>query len=111
VANPAQARLLRNPHVGGFVFPGHPVVYINVCSRTFRQADAGDTFALHVLAAEVAHELVHAAGSGERDAYLAQMTTFEAFIQSGRIDGERGRQYLDLTRRVAERVTTKERTR
>lgn len=84
-----------NSDIGGLVFPGRPIVYMSINNRFYKEAASGDEFALHVLAAELAHEFVHCQGGGEKPAYAKQMQVMQGFIDSGDVDAAQGQKYMN----------------
>jgi hypothetical protein len=102
VATPELRRKI-NGEIGGFVIPGRRVVYMSRRGKYYRAAADGDAFALHALAAEIAHELEHVDGRGDEDAYARQIRVFTAFVESERVDRDRGERLLEDLRRLLAR--------
>ena len=99
------------PTVGGLVIPGERKVRMSTRGENIAPAVNGDTFALYVLASELAHEYVHADQHGEQAAYDRQMEVFQAFIDAGKVDKVAGEKYLTKLRQIAKSEVLREEAR
>lgn len=79
-----------------------PVIYLNRRSEILREAAAGSTLYVGVLAAVLHHEARHLSGASETEARRAELAFFNRLISLGKVSADLGHRYLQLLNQTAD---------
>ena len=99
VAQAARAADAHGRQVEAFVRHGENVVYLISQGATLRGAQKGRGIFDYALAILIWHEMAHLAGADEREAQRQQEDLWTAYVATGRVDTNRGLNYLALLKK------------
>jgi hypothetical protein len=98
-AEAARAADAHGRKVEAFVRHGENVVYLISQGETLRGAQKGQGIFDYALAILIWHEMAHLAGADEREAQRQQEDLWMAYVATGRVDTNRGMNYLALLKK------------
>ena len=98
-AEAARAADAHGRRVEAFVRHGENVVYLISQGATLRGAQNGPGIFDYALAILIWHEMAHLAGADEREAQRQQEELWMAYVATGRVDTNRGLNYLALLKK------------
>jgi hypothetical protein len=99
VTQAARAADAHGRKVQAFVRDGEDVVYLIAQGATLRGAQKGRGIFDYALAILIWHEMAHLAGADERQAQRQQEDLWMAYVATGRVDTNRGLNYLALLKK------------